>query len=102
MDPFLDAVRRETRARSSDSKAPKGVPPRFTALLRASLSDVDASPSRAQVDVANSLQALGLDVAHEHVLPEGLSVDVALLPLKWRVAVEFDGPRHYFLSLIHI
>ena len=30
------------------------------------------------------------------MLPDGLSVDVALKPLKWRVAVEFDGPRHYF------
>ena len=71
-------------------------PPAFVGLLRASLADVDASPSRAQVEVAERLEGMGLDVEHELVLPDGLSVDVALLPLKWRVAVEFDGPRHYF------
>jgi hypothetical protein len=42
------------------------------------------------------LEALGLEVVHEFVIPDGLSVDVALKPLRWRVAVEFDGPRHYF------
>ena len=59
-------------------------PPPFVGLLRASLADVDASPSRAQDDVAAALEGLGLSVAHEHVLPEGLSVDVALEPLTCR------------------
>ena len=48
------------------------------------------SPSRAQEEVAQSLEALGLEVVHEFVIPDGLSVDVALKPLRWRVAVEFE------------
>jgi len=72
--------------------------PAFVGALRASLADVDACPSRAQDEVASSLEGLGLEVEHEYVLPEGLSVDVALRPLAWRVAVEFDGPRHYFVD----
>ena len=74
------------------ARAPAG----FTGLLRRSLAEADASPSRAQEEVAFSLEALGLEVVHEFVIPDGLSVDVALKPLRWRVAVEFDGPRHYF------
>ena len=74
------------------ARAPAG----FTGLLRRSLADAEASPSRAQEEVADSLEALGLEVVHELVIPDGLSVDVALKPLRWRVAVEFDGPRHYF------
>ena len=74
------------------ARAPAG----FTGLLRRSLAEADASPSRAQDEVAQSLEALGLEVVHEFVIPDGLSVDVALKPLRWRVAVEFDGPRHYF------
>ena len=88
----LGARHEHGRVVTDIARAPAG----FTGLLRRSLAEADASPSRAQDEVAQSLEALGLEVVHEFVIPDGLSVDVALKPLRWRVAVEFDGPRHYF------
>jgi len=74
----------------------KQTPTSFTDLLRASLANVEASPSRAQFEVSDAIESLGVPIAHEIVLDQGLSIDVVVMPLERRIGIEFDGPRHYF------
>ncbi|KAJ8612155.1 hypothetical protein CTAYLR_002478 [Chrysophaeum taylorii] len=71
-------------------------PPAFLSALRQALATLEPSPSRAQEEVAEAVRALGIDVQEELVTADGLSIDVALLPLAERVGIEFDGPYHYF------
>lgn len=71
-------------------------PPAFLAVLRDALATVDSRASRSQLEVGETLQALGISVVEELVIPDGLSIDVALKPLSQRVGIEFDGPWHYF------
>ena len=45
---------------------------RLYGAVTAQSAEADASPSRAQDEVAQSLEALGLEVVHEFVIPDGL------------------------------
>mmetsp|Transcript_20318 Transcript_20318/g.63830 ORF Transcript_20318/g.63830 Transcript_20318/m.63830 type:complete len:724 (-) Transcript_20318:284-2455(-) len=71
-------------------------PPAFLAVLRDSLATLDSKTSRSQADVSAAVRDLGISVVEELVIPDGLSIDVALEPLSHRVGLEFDGPYHYF------
>jgi len=74
-------------------------PPAFLAQLKAAYRDVDPIQSRSQRSVARQLKQLGLRVTEEHLTPEGLSVDIAILPTSRRLGVEFDGPWHFFSNM---
>jgi len=90
-------LRYEARGgRASNLADVSRAPPEFLGDLRRALADVRPLPSRAQKEVAQIAVELGFEVSPEFVTPEGLSVDVALLPASNRLGLEFDGPTHFF------
>ncbi|KAJ1459401.1 hypothetical protein M885DRAFT_511337 [Pelagophyceae sp. CCMP2097] len=66
------------------------------AQLRAAHLRREPSPSRSQRDVSAALLRIGWGHDFEHVTAEGISLDMA--QPQFRLAIEFDGPKHYLIG----
>jgi hypothetical protein len=70
--------------------------PELAQRCRAAFCEAEGAPSRLQRNVAASLRALGLAMREELRTPQGYSLDAVVSHGGREVAVEVDGPSHFF------
>ena len=71
------------------------LPPELSQRCRTAFSSKEGVPSRLQLAVVASLQAMGLAPREEERTPQGYSLDVVVSYGGREVAVEVDGPSHF-------
>ena len=72
------------------------LPPELSQRCRTAFSSKEGVPSRLQLAVVASLQAMGLAPREEVRTEQGYSLDAVVVYGGREVAIEVDGPTHFF------
>ena len=72
------------------------LPPELSQRCRTAFSSKEGVPSRLQLAVVASLQAMGLAPREEVRTEQGYSLDAVVVYGEREVAIEVDGPTHFF------